>query len=157
MGMVNATPRLPYPQEWPSSHLLCEPQHQTGKSRPHKDSIPGPSSPQYVAIPTELSRSTHPPGVSVTQAYGYKCRRGLYLYLRGVTVQNSRALWLYVQCFCPVCGLYRVRNSVEIFPCDLCLSWIFWVRPSKWHNVTWTLTTNRFLLINHPTTDRCTI
>ena len=26
-----------------------------GKSRPHWDSIPGPSSPQRVAIPTELS------------------------------------------------------------------------------------------------------
>ena len=29
-----------------------------GKSRPHRDSIPGPSSPQEVAIPTELSRPT---------------------------------------------------------------------------------------------------
>jgi hypothetical protein len=27
-----------------------------GKSRPHQDSIPGPSSPWRVAIPTELSR-----------------------------------------------------------------------------------------------------
>jgi hypothetical protein len=27
-----------------------------GKSRPHRDSIPGPSNPQPVAIPTELSR-----------------------------------------------------------------------------------------------------
>ena len=30
-----------------------------GKSRPHQDSIPGPSSPQRVAIPTELSRPTY--------------------------------------------------------------------------------------------------
>jgi hypothetical protein len=29
-----------------------------GKVRPHRDSIPGPSSPYRVAIPTELSRST---------------------------------------------------------------------------------------------------
>ena len=29
-----------------------------GKSRPHRDSISGPSSPQQVAIPTELSRPT---------------------------------------------------------------------------------------------------
>jgi len=29
-----------------------------GKSRPHRDSIPGPSTPQPVAIPTELSRLT---------------------------------------------------------------------------------------------------
>jgi len=27
-----------------------------GKSRPHRDSIPGPSSPQQVAMPTELTR-----------------------------------------------------------------------------------------------------
>ena len=30
-----------------------------GKSRPHRDSIPGMSSPQRVAIPTELSRPTN--------------------------------------------------------------------------------------------------
>jgi hypothetical protein len=30
-----------------------------GKSRPHRDSIPGPSTPEPVAIPTELSRPTH--------------------------------------------------------------------------------------------------
>jgi hypothetical protein len=29
-----------------------------GKSRPHRDSIPGPSSPQRVAIPTEQLRPT---------------------------------------------------------------------------------------------------
>ena len=29
-----------------------------GKSCPHRDSIPGPSSPYRVAIPTELSRAT---------------------------------------------------------------------------------------------------
>jgi hypothetical protein len=30
-----------------------------GKTRPHRDSIPGPSSPWQVAIPTELSRPSH--------------------------------------------------------------------------------------------------
>ena len=30
-----------------------------GKSRPHQDSITEPSSPQLVAIPTELSRPTY--------------------------------------------------------------------------------------------------
>jgi hypothetical protein len=30
-----------------------------GKSRPHRNSIPGPSSPYPVAILTELSRSTN--------------------------------------------------------------------------------------------------
>jgi hypothetical protein len=30
-----------------------------GKSRPHRDSIPGPSRPQPVAIPTELSGPRH--------------------------------------------------------------------------------------------------
>jgi len=32
-----------------------------GKSRPHRDSITGPSSPQRVAIPTGLSRPIHFP------------------------------------------------------------------------------------------------
>jgi hypothetical protein len=30
-----------------------------GKSRPYRDSIPGPSSPYLLAIPTELSRPTN--------------------------------------------------------------------------------------------------
>jgi hypothetical protein len=58
-----SAPRRPlYPRERPGSHCtegcvgptacldLCE------KSRPHRDSIPGPSSPKPVAIPTELTR-----------------------------------------------------------------------------------------------------
>jgi len=61
-GVVNATPRPLYPGERPSTHCIgsrvgpragldgC------GKSRPHRDSIPGPSSPKRVAIPTELSQ-----------------------------------------------------------------------------------------------------
>ena len=61
--VVNATPRPLYRRERPSTHCVggwvgpkagvdgC------GKSRPHRDSIPGPSSPQRVAIPTALSRS----------------------------------------------------------------------------------------------------
>jgi hypothetical protein len=60
--VVNATPRPLYPQERPGTHCIggwvgpragldgCR------KSRPHRDSIRGPSSPQRVAIPTELSR-----------------------------------------------------------------------------------------------------
>ena len=30
-----------------------------GKSRPHRDSIPGPPSPWRVAVPTEPTRPTH--------------------------------------------------------------------------------------------------
>ena len=65
MGCVfSATPRPLYPREGPGTHCIggwvglragldgC------GKSRPHRDSIPGPSSPQRVAVPTELSRPT---------------------------------------------------------------------------------------------------
>ena len=60
--VVNATPRPFYPRERPT--IDC-----TGgwvghrasldgfrKSRPHRHSIPGPSSPYRVAMPTELSR-----------------------------------------------------------------------------------------------------
>jgi hypothetical protein len=58
--MISTTPRLLYPRERPGTHYtrgwvgpragldVCE------KSRPHRDSIPGPSSPLPVAIPTEL-------------------------------------------------------------------------------------------------------
>src|SRR5215510_8248715 len=58
--VVSTTPRPPYPRERPSTHCtkgwvgptagldVCE------KSRPQRDSIPGPSIPQPVAIPTEL-------------------------------------------------------------------------------------------------------
>jgi hypothetical protein len=60
--VVSTTPRLLYPRERPGIHCtggwmgpragldVCE------KSRHHRDSIPGPSSPYSVAIPTELSR-----------------------------------------------------------------------------------------------------
>jgi hypothetical protein len=62
--MVSSTPpAVIYPRERPGTHC-------TGgcvgpsaglderKISPHRDSIPGPSSPQSVAIPTELSRPT---------------------------------------------------------------------------------------------------
>jgi len=60
--VVNLTPRPLYPRERPGTHYIggwmgpwtgldgC------GKSRPHRDSIPEPSSPGRVAIPTELYR-----------------------------------------------------------------------------------------------------
>jgi hypothetical protein len=61
--VVNATPRPLYPRERHGTHSIggwvgpragmdgC------GKSRRHRDSIPGPPNPSRVAIPTELSRS----------------------------------------------------------------------------------------------------
>jgi hypothetical protein len=64
--MVSTTPRPLYPRERPGTHCtggwmgpragldVCE------KSRPHRDSIPGPSSPWPVAIPTELTGPHHP-------------------------------------------------------------------------------------------------
>ena len=60
--VVSATPRPLYPWERPGTHCTggwvghragldgC------GKFRPHRNSIPGPSNPYRVAIPTELSR-----------------------------------------------------------------------------------------------------
>jgi hypothetical protein len=62
--VVSTTPRPLYSRERPGTYCaggwvgpraglhVCE------KSRPHRDSIPGPSSPYPVAIPTELSRLT---------------------------------------------------------------------------------------------------
>ena len=61
--VVSIKPRPIYPRERPGTHCTggwvgprtgldgC------GKSRPHRDSIFGPSSPQRVAVPTTLSRS----------------------------------------------------------------------------------------------------
>ena len=61
-GQLHTPAALP-PAERPGTHFIggwvgpragldgCE------KSRPHQDSIPGPSSPYRVAMPTELSRN----------------------------------------------------------------------------------------------------
>ena len=60
--VVSTTPRLLYPRERPGTHCTGGwVGHRAGldghgKSRLHRDSIPGPSSPYWVAIPTELSR-----------------------------------------------------------------------------------------------------
>ena len=54
-------PATLYPRERPSTHCTggwVGPRaglDRCGNSRPHQDSIPGPSSPQSVAIPTEIS------------------------------------------------------------------------------------------------------
>ena len=61
--VVNATPRPLYPREIRVTYCVgvwMRPRASMdgfGISRPHWDSIPGPSSPLRVAIPTELSRS----------------------------------------------------------------------------------------------------
>jgi hypothetical protein len=44
-----------------------------------------------------------------------------------------------------------------MFPFYLGLSWVFCVLPSKWYDGTWILNPNSFLLINHPTADRCSL
>ena len=55
--VVNATPRPLYPRERPDTHCIggwVSPRaglEGCGKSRPGRDSIPGPSSPQRVAVP----------------------------------------------------------------------------------------------------------
>jgi hypothetical protein len=61
--VVNATPRPLYPRESPGTDYIGgwlgpgAGLDRCGKSRPHWDSIPKPSSLQRVAIPTELSRT----------------------------------------------------------------------------------------------------
>ena len=66
--VVNATPLPLSPREWPGTHCIggwLGPRaslNGCGKSHPHRDSIPGPSSPKRVAIPTALSLST--PGIN---------------------------------------------------------------------------------------------
>jgi hypothetical protein len=63
--VVNAKPRLLYPRERHATHGIDDrvgPRaglDGCGKSRSHRDSIPGLSSPYWVATSTELSRPTH--------------------------------------------------------------------------------------------------
>jgi len=60
--VVNATPRPLYSRKRPDTHCIggwMGPRaglEGCGKSRTHRDSIPAPSSPKRVAIPTELSQ-----------------------------------------------------------------------------------------------------
>jgi len=62
--VVNATSRPLCPRERPGTHCIGDwvvPRDgldRCGKSRPHRNSIPGPSIPYQIAIPTELSRPT---------------------------------------------------------------------------------------------------
>ena len=65
IGVGNATPRPIYPRGRPGSHFtegwVGGPQCRSGcrrKISPHRNSIPGLSSPWRVSIPTELSRPT---------------------------------------------------------------------------------------------------
>ena len=85
--VVNATPRPLYPRERPGTYCIggwvgprsgldgC------GKSRPHQDSIPGPSSPWQVTIPTELSRPT------MIVLYNIKSAKPV------VQASNNRLVW----------------------------------------------------------------
>jgi hypothetical protein len=78
--VVNATPRPLYPRErdplggWVGPRAGLE---ECEKPRPHRVSIPGPSSPWRVAIPTALSRPTH-----------CKCM-SVILFVLTLTSQNS--------------------------------------------------------------------
>ena len=61
LGVVNAASRLLYPRQRPSARGWVGPMacmDGCEKSRPYRYSIPGPSSPQRVLIPIELSRPT---------------------------------------------------------------------------------------------------
>jgi len=67
LSSFNATPRPLYSWKRPGTHCTGGEVSTTTsldrptKSRPHRDSIPVPSSPYRVAIPTELSRPTLTP------------------------------------------------------------------------------------------------
>ena len=62
--VVNSTPRPLHPQQRPDTHCVRGGRGVKAgldgwrKISPHRDSIPGPSRPQPVAIPTELCRVT---------------------------------------------------------------------------------------------------
>jgi len=80
--VVNARPRPPFPlgkTRYPSYRRLGGPQGRSGRLRIislPRDSIPGPSSPQRVAVPTELSRPTSVFGAAVIVRVGRLGYRG---------------------------------------------------------------------------------
>jgi hypothetical protein len=92
--VVSTTPPPLYPRERPGTHCtggyvghrscldLCE------KSRPERVSIPGPSSPYPVAIPTELSRS-HWPTVRIWK----ETSTPAFLPSQTKHVKHSQAFW----------------------------------------------------------------
>ena len=87
-------PAALYPRERPGTHFTggwVGPRaglDRCGKSRFYRDSIPGTSSPQPVAIPTELSRSTH------SSLYVFLISRQPYADQISTAASNNPPIWL---------------------------------------------------------------
>ena len=86
-------PAAPYPRERPGTHCtggwvgLRAGLDRCGKSRPHRDSIPGPSSLYEVAIPTML------PGPDFRLLF-YKYSEHTHKSLRNACRQVFKKMWL---------------------------------------------------------------
>ena len=103
--MVNATPRPLYPSgKRPGIHCIggwVGPKvglDRCGKSCPHRDSIPGPSSPQRVAIPTALSQRP------------LKCEQTLFIGKHGRARGSCRTLFIYLLIPCSRVLLERLTG-----------------------------------------------
>jgi hypothetical protein len=114
-------PAVFYPRERPGTHYTggwVGPRaglDRCGKSRPHQDWIPGPSSPQPVAIPSELSRPTptrwycNEHLISITNYSNVKIKFVKIFLYAAVTVAS------------PSCALFSwICSSVH---CMVCISW----------------------------------
>ena len=96
---VNATTRPLYPRERPGTRCiggwvgLRAGLDRCIKPRPHRDSIPGPSSPQPVAIPTELSQPTNFPSYLAK----YECKPNLISFTSKWFWRNLNGLLCHIQ------------------------------------------------------------
>jgi hypothetical protein len=100
--VVNVTPRQLYPGESDPVPIVLEAGwapgaslHGRGKFRHHRDSIPGPPSPQQVAILTELSRPTV---VRLGRSIKSEFHQNLFIYL--FLFKKSINNWRYVASDC---------------------------------------------------------
>ena len=129
--MVNATPRPFYLRDRPGTQCIGgwlgprDGLDRCGKSRPHRDSIRRPSSPQRVAIPTELLRSLFvffvDPQAVLSDGYDerYKTSSVSFTanvhYLRSLPYETSTvssekisALVLVLELSVPCCSIFSI-------------------------------------------------
>ena len=95
-------PAAPFPRERPGTHCtggwvgLRAGLNRRGKSRPHRDSFPGPSSPQAVAIPTTLPRPHDFNVILLIYPDARKLKLNVFKSVTGSSVETALFSFFYV-------------------------------------------------------------